>query len=314
MSTYVYGDRDFKGNIVSNASMLSVAGAPGAWPAPVLDTNSGHAQWSTVNKKPYWWDTDTNTWVSYSDSGESFYGVNSGLTGPAAEINCSPTPPAKVMDWYTGKKTLNVPVLTALQLADFPDISTEHKLVVDLSLYTGFTLTDGNTGAEKEVYNRRGALIIRTTIDTMPTGTTIHPGFSGMWYHGWTQPLGTNTIDGKLGATWTTVAKTVETPTMYSRADNVGDYGIDAVDTHTILSIAYPGESCKIATCDTGAYTDVLTWQLSYDETNGLVFTADAVGTNCYIMFAYSGDWAACADPFPGFDGRPAGYYNTYWF
>jgi hypothetical protein len=308
MSTYVYGGRDFKGNIVSNASMPSVAGAPGAWPAPVLNTNSGHAQWSTVNKKPYWWDTDTNTWVSYSDSGESFYGVHTNPIGPAAEIDCGASP-VKLVD--SAYDTISVPIMTALELADFPTISTEHPLVVDMSMYTGFTFSNGGA-PQAEVYNRRGALIIRTTINTMPTGTTIYPGFAGMWYHGWTQPLGTNTLDGKLGPL--TVSATVETPTMFSRSSAAAGYGIDAVDTHTILAIAETGDSCRIATRDAGVYGEVVTWQLSYDETNGLVFTASAIATNYHIMFTYIDEWAACADPFPGFDGRPAGYYTTYWF
>ena len=123
MSTYVYGGRDFKGNIVSNASMPSVAGAPGAWPAPVLDTNSGHAQWSTVNKKPYWWDTNTNTWISYSDAGSAFYGVRTELLGDPVEVDCG-LPTVKAI--HTGYSTISVPVLTALQLAAYPVISTAH--------------------------------------------------------------------------------------------------------------------------------------------------------------------------------------------
>lgn len=71
MSTYVYGGRDFKGNIVSNAAMPSVAGDPSSWPAPVQDGNYGHVQWSTVNGKPYWWDTNTNLWTSFNSGPEN---------------------------------------------------------------------------------------------------------------------------------------------------------------------------------------------------------------------------------------------------
>ena len=152
-------------------------------------------------------------------------------------------------------------------------------------------------------------------MDTAPSGVTTHPGFQGIWYHGWEQGLATNTIDGKLGPSWTTVAKTVETPTLYTRADTVGAYAIDAVDTHTMLAIAYPGESCKVATYAAATHTDILTWQLNYDNVNGLMFSATSTfASNFWIAFAYTNDWLDCGDPFPGFYGIPKGYYTTYWF
>ena len=315
MSTYVYGGRDFKGNIVSNAA-LQPFGSKALLDAfsPPIPTNPGQQAWVSTEKQPYWW--DGAKWITVGSSGNSYYGARTGGTSMALEIDCSVTPPTNVRDQYIGDSILTVPVIDAATLAEYPEISTSHPLTVDLSVLAGFTIAKEVTAPFTEDYNRKGPLIIRATMTTAPVALATNPAFVGIWYHGWQQPAGTDTLSGKLGADWTTVAKTVETPLMRARDNGTsGAYDIDAVDTHTILVGAQDSESCHIAMYVGGVYTDLLTWQLKYDNVDGLVLIATSNTTvKSYVAMTYDDPWASCSNGYPGFIGMPIGYYTRYWF
>lgn len=156
MSTYVYGGRDFKGNIVSNAAMTPVAGAPSSWPAPVQDGNNGHVQWSTDEEKPYWWNTVTNKWISFNSgaSADPWVAYNKG-DEDVPIVTDSPD--------YPGMKQSVMSIASDTEGAIF--LSHLHNPIIP---FGGATLTLSNGASPSVIY------VFESSFAGWMTGTTAN--------------------------------------------------------------------------------------------------------------------------------------------
>ena len=202
MSTNVYGDRDFKGNIVRNAAVPSFGNISllNAF-TPPFSSHFGHQAWVEDEKQPYWW--DGTSWKTIGGGGE-YYGVRSTVV----------TTPDSALSGSIGDQrpnitypTINTPLILMAEgtspydnlpsFDKFSEISTGHPLWINLKFYMGFVVVVSGVPQ----YNRKGLLDMWVYLTSIPSsGTDTTPTFYYYTFtHGWEQS-NTNILDGRLGA------------------------------------------------------------------------------------------------------------------
>lgn len=318
MTTSVYGARDFKGNIVSNASLPAFAtiAALNAF-TPPSPANSGNQAWVTDEARPYWWDPVAAAWKTVGGGGADYYGVKNASWGLVNTIEQKTYNATDKIDTvglemlpYTG---------SGLSLDKFPEISTDHPLVVNLQALCGFSFYSGTT----QVYNRYGLLNARITLDHAPTASTEYVAWEGYYSHGYAQLPNTDSLQGVL----TPFDPSLYVPVVYSSADGASTYFTDSVDSHVILM--YGANYGSLYAYDSGgpSYNEVFRVRFGYNNVASVPETSVGglfielisgddlpVTISSHICYA-DATFTLPGDPWSGFFGvSPSNWLTTYWF
>lgn len=295
MNTSIYGNRDFKGNIVYNPRIHPVADLTEL--STLVPGGTGQQAWVEAEKRPYWW--DGTEWKSYPDPvdpGEDFYGVRThGITPIAPD-----TDPSSI-------GTSNI--LSRAKINAYPEITDDRKLVVELYGVSSFFLKNNATPSLS--LRRTGQFTIFIEIGT---GLSIGSHY-GTFNHGWHQYGVDNTIDGKLSI----IEPSPTVPVFYQVSDiDPGIWSPESVDVHQTAYGASGSGSYILAFRSASVNHPIFKWDFSIDMTEpGVGEDENNRGLLMNIESLNLGDWVGLVydtDPSIEFDGLPRGHARTIYF
>ena len=290
MNTSIYGNRDFKGNIVYNPRIHPVADLTEL--STLVPGGTGQQAWVEAEKRPYWW--DGTAWVSYSDPSEDFYGVRT----HEVEQNIPATNPAKVgTSRILSRDTLN----------EYPEITDNRKLAVEIYVGTGFYLE-----APSYTFVRAG---VSTVFLEIGSGLSIGTHY-GTYQHGWVPQGIDNTLDGRVS---------IEDPSpltpLFFQLDDLGNHNPESVDMHGSSYKTSGSGTFLLAFRDSGVNYPMFKWDFYIDMTDpgvgevekdkGLIMRVEAFDIpigGTLSGFIYNGTTGSL------FFGMPLGNARTIYF